>query len=63
MTFNANGDKQTYFYFSITNDDKVALENVEKYDLSFNGSNPPAGSGLNLGPNTIVNVIDDDNEG
>ena len=63
MTFIANGNMHEYFYFSIINDDKVALENVEKYDLSFNVSNPPAGSGLNLGPNTIVNVIDDDNEG
>ena len=61
MTFSANGDMHEYFNFSIINDDKVALENVEKYDLSFSGSNLPAGTGLILGPNTVVNVIDNDN--
>ena len=60
MTFIANGDMQALFDFSIINDE-FALENVEKHDLSFSGSNPPAGSGLILGPNTVVNVVDDDN--
>ena len=61
MIFITNRNMHEYFYFSIINDDKVALENVEKYDLSFSGSNPPAGTGLILGPNTVVNVIDNDN--
>ena len=60
MTFIANGDKQTYFHFSIINDDKVALENLEKYVLSFAGSNPPVGPGLNLGSNAEVTITDDD---
>ena len=51
---------QENFGFSI-DDDEIALENVEKHDLSFSGSNPPAGPGLILGPNTVVNVVDDDN--
>ena len=43
--------------FTITND-AVALETIEQYDLSF--SNPSFTNGVTLGPDTRIQITDDD---
>ena len=43
--------------FTIIND-TVALETTEQYNLSF--SNPSITNGVTLGPNTTLQIMDDD---
>ena len=58
MTFTAHGvQSQGLPNFTILND-TVALETIEEYDLSF--SNPSITNGVTLGPNTTIQIMDDD---
>ena len=58
ITFTARGSQSKELSnFTITND-AVALETIEQYDLSF--SNPSFTNGVTLGPNTRIQITDDD---
>ena len=58
ITFLAHGDQsQGLSNFTIT-DDAVALEIIEQYDLSF--SNPSITNRVTLGPDTRIQITDDD---
>ena len=58
MTFTAHGVlSQGLPNFTIIND-TVALETIEQYDLSF--SNPSITNGVILGPDTTIQITDDD---
>ena len=58
MRFTAHGvQSQGLPSFPIVND-TVALETIEQYDLSF--SNPSITNGVTLGPNTTIQIMDDD---
>ena len=60
VTFSAHGNQsQGLSNFAITND-AVALETIEQYDLSF--SNPSITNRVTLGPNTTIQITDDDGE-
>ena len=58
ITFAARGDQfQGLSNFTIKND-AVALETIEQYDLSF--SNPSITNRVTLGPDTTIQITDDD---
>ena len=58
ITFLAHGPQsQGLPSFAILND-TVAIETIEQYDFSF--SNPSITNGVTLGPNTTIQITDDD---
>ena len=58
ITFAARGSQSKGLSnFTITND-AVALETIEQYDLSF--SNPSITNRVTLGPDTRIQITDDD---
>ena len=58
MTFTAHGaQSQGLPSFTIVND-AVALETIEQYNVSF--SNPSITNGVKLGPDTTIQILDDD---
>ena len=58
ITFVGNGSQSQGLSSFIIIDDTVALETIERYDLSF--SNPSITNGVTLGPNTTIHIADDD---
>ena len=58
VTFTAHGiQSQRLPSFTIIND-TVALETIEQYNLSF--GNPSITNGVTLGPDTTIQITDDD---
>ena len=58
ITFVGRGSQSQGLSSFVIINDTVALETIEQYNLSF--SNPSITNGVTLGPNTIIQIIDDD---
>ena len=61
MTFTAHGAQFQGLPSFIIINDTVALETIEQYSFSF--SNPSMTNGVTLGPNTTLQITDDDGNG